>query len=116
MFHGAATRIPTEQPTTNHHRCHRCDFPSRAADNPAMPDATNVFSRDFAASDRHTGCARLGDFVEGGRMFGPVAPYLMAAFGMAFAGMSALTLIYAIGHLDAPETPPAPFAVKPTKS
>jgi hypothetical protein len=61
----------------------------------------------------------LGDFVEGGRMFGSVAPYLMAAFGMAFAGMSALTLIYAIGHLDPPgniETPPASFDVGRAKS
>jgi hypothetical protein len=40
-------------------------------------------------------------------MFGSVGSYLMAAFGMAFAGTSALTLIYAVGHLDPPETPPA---------
>ena len=39
-------------------------------------------------------------------MFGFVAPYLMAAFGMTFAGASALTLIYAVGHLDPPEMPP----------
>ena len=49
-------------------------------------------------------------------MFGSVAPYLMAAFGMAFAGMSALTLIYAIGHLDPPETPPASFDMRRAKS
>ena len=35
-------------------------------------------------------------------MFGSAAPYLMAAFGMAFAATSALTLIYAVGHLDPP--------------
>ena len=40
-------------------------------------------------------------------MFGSVGSYVMAAFGMAFAGTSALTLIYAIGHLDSPEAPPA---------
>ncbi len=39
-------------------------------------------------------------------MFGSVAPYLMAAFGMAVAATSALTLFYAVGHLDPPETPP----------
>ena len=40
-------------------------------------------------------------------MFGSVGSYLMAAFGMAFAGTSALALIYTIGHLDSPEVPPA---------
>jgi len=39
-------------------------------------------------------------------MFGSVAPYLAAAFGMAFAGGSALTLIYVIGHLDPAQGPP----------
>jgi hypothetical protein len=59
---------------------------------------------------------RFGDFVEGGRMIGSVAPYLMAAFGMTIAGLSALTLFYAIGHLDPPETPTASFDAKRAKS
>ncbi len=39
-------------------------------------------------------------------MLGSVAPYLMAAFGMAFAAASALALFYTVGHLDPPEVPP----------
>jgi hypothetical protein len=30
-----------------------------------------------------------------------IGSYLMSFFGMAFAAASALTLIYAVGHLDA---------------
>jgi hypothetical protein len=38
-------------------------------------------------------------------MLGSVAPYLAAAFGMAFAGTSALVLIHTIRHLDPPASP-----------
>jgi hypothetical protein len=34
-----------------------------------------------------------------------ISSYLMAFFGMAFAATSALTLIYAVGHLDPPDRP-----------
>ena len=33
------------------------------------------------------------------------APYLVAIFAMLFAGASALTLIYAVSHLDPTEAP-----------
>ena len=36
-------------------------------------------------------------------MTGPLSAYLTALFGMAFAAASALTLIYAVSHLDAPD-------------
>lgn len=45
-------------------------------------------------------------------MLGTIAPYLMAFSAMAFAGVSALTLIYTISHLDPPEIE-APRARRP---
>lgn len=40
-------------------------------------------------------------------MSGIAAAYVVAMFAMLFAAISALTLIYTVEHLDAPE-PPSP--------
>jgi hypothetical protein len=39
-------------------------------------------------------------------MFGPVAAYAVAFSAMLFSGISALTLIYTVKHLDKPEVGP----------
>ena len=38
-------------------------------------------------------------------MFGPAAAYLVAISAMLFSGLSALTLIYTVKHLDSPQVP-----------
>jgi hypothetical protein len=38
-------------------------------------------------------------------MLGAAAPYLVAFSMMVFAGVSALTLMYAIDHFDPPDVP-----------
>jgi hypothetical protein len=40
---------------------------------------------------------------KGNQMVGPIAAYIMAFSAMLFAAVSALTLIYAVKNLDAPE-------------
>jgi hypothetical protein len=47
-------------------------------------------------------------------MFGIAAAYVIAIFAMLFAATSALTLIYAVEHLDAPETPAPSHDVRET--
>jgi hypothetical protein len=37
----------------------------------------------------------------------PIAAYAMAIGAMLFAGVSALTLIHVVSHLDEPDSPPA---------
>ena len=37
-------------------------------------------------------------------MLGPIAPYLVSFSAMAFAAVSALTLIRTVSHLDPPDT------------
>jgi hypothetical protein len=37
------------------------------------------------------------------QVLGPIAPYLVAVSAMLFAGISAVTLIYTVSHLDPPE-------------
>jgi hypothetical protein len=44
-------------------------------------------------------------------MFGPVAAYAVAISAMLFAGISAITLIYAVKHLDPPQAHSSPKAV-----
>lgn len=41
-------------------------------------------------------------------MFGAAVPYLVALSAMLLAGLSALTLIYTLEHLDPPEAPSLP--------
>ena len=36
-------------------------------------------------------------------MLGTAAPYLVALFAALFSGLTALTLIYTVSHLDPPE-------------
>jgi len=95
-----------QQPQTNHRRptTNDDDFPAPVAGIPEAPNAIDGFSWGSALDLCGTSVAdRAGDLMQGGRMFGSVAPYLMAAFGMAFAAASALTLIHFVGHLDPPE-------------
>lgn len=40
------------------------------------------------------------------------ATYLVAFAAMLFAGISALTLIYAVGHLDSADAPGRPEAIR----
>jgi len=47
-------------------------------------------------------------------MFGVIAAYVAAVFAMLFAGISALTLIYTVEHLDAPEASPESHDVRET--
>jgi hypothetical protein len=37
-------------------------------------------------------------------MFGTAAPYLVAISAALFSGLTALTLIYTVSHLDPPES------------
>lgn len=41
-------------------------------------------------------------------MLAAVAPYLVAVSAMLFSALSALTLMYVVGHLDSPETTATP--------
>jgi hypothetical protein len=41
-------------------------------------------------------------------MFGPAAAYVVAFSAMLFSGISAVTLIYTVKHLDQPEVRPTP--------
>ena len=41
-------------------------------------------------------------------MPGPAAAYLVAFLAMLFAGISALTLIYAVNHFDRPDVRSSP--------
>jgi len=40
-------------------------------------------------------------------MLGTVAPYLVAFSAALFSGLTALTLIYTVSHLDPAELPPS---------
>jgi hypothetical protein len=45
---------------------------------------------------------------KGPQMFGPATAYVVAFSAMLFSGISALTLIYTVKHLDQPEVRPTP--------
>jgi hypothetical protein len=45
---------------------------------------------------------------KGSQMFGPAAAYVVAFSAMLFSGLSAVTLIYTVKHLDRPELPKTP--------
>jgi hypothetical protein len=47
-------------------------------------------------------------------MSGIAAAYVVAIFAMLFAGTSALTLVYTVEHLDAPETPSPTHDIRET--
>lgn len=48
-------------------------------------------------------------------MFGAAAPYLVAISAMLFCGLTALTLIYTVEHLDPPEAPSSPEHIQADK-
>ena len=47
-------------------------------------------------------------------MFGPAAAYAVAFSAMLFAGISAITLIFAVNHLDPPQVQSSPTEVAET--
>lgn len=40
-------------------------------------------------------------------MLGTIAPYFVAFSAALFSGLTGLTLIYTVSHLDPPESPPS---------
>jgi hypothetical protein len=48
-------------------------------------------------------------------MVAPLAAYVVAFGAMLFAGLSALTLITVVKHLDPPQRPAAPLVEEPHK-